>query len=319
MTMIQPKNLNNDVVNHSTNTPSNTLRNLIYRKQWDKIEAECNCSPHQAKVSDKLGDLPLHEACLQAAPFHVIKNLIIAYPAGVKKKGFCSRIPLHYASYIKPSLNIIKLLLKNHPEGASTLDSDGRLPVHLAVVRNAPKEAILVLISAFPRSLKTPNKFGSTPLMLARNEHIQSMLLEEELRPRNAYQKMESVKRLKKVWNAPNAIVANKAKNITRPHTTGQILKVRRNLHNRTLDDSAKNMPTRNREIFKRGGGKEIPPPPGTVFESTRLSIPTPPGTPSTTRRSISSTNIVNAIFEIDHPYSQPYTRNTKVEQAIFA
>eukprot|EP00555_Chaetoceros_dichaeta_P005187 CAMPEP_0198266564 /NCGR_PEP_ID=MMETSP1447-20131203/28906_1 /TAXON_ID=420782 /ORGANISM="Chaetoceros dichaeta, Strain CCMP1751" /LENGTH=324 /DNA_ID=CAMNT_0043956707 /DNA_START=9 /DNA_END=983 /DNA_ORIENTATION=- len=322
--MTQPSNSNANVGNRSTKASSYTLRNLIYRKQWDKIETECNCNPSQAKKVDKLGDLPLHEACLQAAPFHVIKNLIIAHPAGVKKKGFCGRLPLHYAAYCKPSLNIIKLLLKNYPEGASTLDSDGRLPVHLAVVRNAPKEAILVLISAFPRSLHTQNKFGSTPQMLARNEHIQTMLQEEEVRPRYTLQTIESEKKLKKVWTAPNAIVSKNGKKAMRPHTTGQILKTRRNSINRTLAESASshlidrsNMHPRTKEIFKKRGGKQIPPPSGTIFDNGRMSIPTPPGTPSRLRKTVSSTNVIDEIFSYDKTYSQPYTRNTKVEQAI--
>jgi len=329
-TMTQQRNSNTAVGNRSTNASSYTLRNLIYRKQWDKIESECDCSPSQAKKVDKLGDLPLHEACLQAAPFHVIKNLITAYPAGVKKKGFCGRLPLHYAAYCKPSVNIIKLLLKNYPEGASTLDSDGRLPVHLAVVRNAPKSAIMVLISAYPKSLHTQNKFGSTPQMLARNEHIQTILQEEEVRPRNTVQTIESVKKLNKVWNAPNAAVSRNSKKTLRPHTTGQILKTRKNSTLHLIDRS--NMNPRKKEIFNKRGGKEIPtppgtifetlrlsipPPPGTIFETLRLSIPTPPGTPSGLRKTVSTANIGHEMFFLDKTYAQPYTRNTKVEQAI--
>ena len=184
------------------------LRNLIYRKSWDGIEHVCKTNPSQTKTADKLGDLPLHEACLAAAPFHVIKSLLYAHPEGVKAKGFCGRLPLHYASYNRPSINIIKLLLKNYPEGACIKDSDGRLPVHLAVVRNAPKEAILVLISAFPKSLYTKNNFGSTPWMLARNQHIAHMLLDEEKRPRNVEQTMETVKKLKMISSATNGIVS---------------------------------------------------------------------------------------------------------------
>jgi len=320
----RPKNSNRNGNKNRNKTQPFSLVNTIYRKEWDGVENACLWAPSQAKVCDRLGDLPLHEACSLAAPFHVIKNLIVAYPAGVKEKGFCGRLPLHYAAYSKPSLNIIKLLLKNYPEGASTLDSDGRLPVHLAVVRNAPKEAILVLISAFPRSLHTQNKFGSTPQMLARNEHIQTMLQEEEVRPRYTLQTIESEKKLKKVWTAPNAVVSKNGKKAIRPHTTGQILKTRRNSINRTLAESASshlidrsNMHPRTKEIFKKRGGKQIPPPSGTIFDNGRMSIPTPPGTPSRLRKAVSSTNIIDEIFSYDKTYSQPYTRNTKVEQAI--
>lgn len=153
---------------------SSVLRNLIYRKAWDKIEQACWSSPLQIKAVDRLGDLPLHEACLQSAPLYVIKHLLKAYPAGAKTKGFCGRLPLHYASYNKPNPKVIKLLLKNYLKGASMKDSDGRLPVHLAVVRNAPQEVIQILISAFPESLVMYNNFGSTPQMLAQSDNALS-------------------------------------------------------------------------------------------------------------------------------------------------
>lgn len=198
----------NSIESTGNKKPTVTIRNLIYREEWEEIESACEYNPYQAEVADKLGDLPLHEACMRAAPLEVIQNLISAYPDGVKKKGFCDRLPLHYASYNNPSLHVINLLLQKYPEGVSTLDSDGRLPLHLAVVRNAPKQAIQVLISAFPRSLQTPNKFGSTPQMLARTENIQIMLQDITVESTNTIgeqkfktQEMNVVKRLKKVGN----------------------------------------------------------------------------------------------------------------------
>jgi len=156
------------------------LRNLIYCRVWNRVEQACRSSPSQAKVADKLGDLPLHEACQQAAPLHVIKNLLLVHPDGIKTKGFCGRLPLHYASYNKPCLDTIKLLLNKYPESASIKDSDGRLPIHLAVIRNVPKEVIQTLIMAFPESLITHNNFGSTPQMLARTNSTYSIFHKED-------------------------------------------------------------------------------------------------------------------------------------------
>lgn len=201
--MIQPSN--SDISSSSSRTKTSTfaLRNLIYYKQWEEVESACKRSPYQARVADRTGDLLLHEACISGAPFQVIKNLITAYPAGVKKKGFCGRLPLHYASYKKPSLHTIKILLKNYPEGVSEVDSDGRLPIHLAVVRNAPKEVILMLSNAYPKSLCIPNKFGSTPPMLARNVHMHHLLQEEEDRLGNISQKVDAMKKLIAAKGAP--------------------------------------------------------------------------------------------------------------------
>lgn len=181
---------------NKTKNPPITLRNLIYRRAWDRVEQACRSRPSQARVTDELGDLPLHEACRQAAPLHVIKNLLTAHPEGIKSKGFCGRLPLHYASYNNPSLNAIKLLLKKYPGSASIKDSDGRLPVHLAVTRNAPEEVIRTLIVAFPECLITRNNFGSTPQMLARTYSVRSVFQEEEVRPIDSMQQIQQRRRV---------------------------------------------------------------------------------------------------------------------------
>jgi len=269
----RPKNSNRNGNKNRNKTQPFSLVNTIYRKEWDGVENACLWAPSQAKVCDRLGDLPLHEACSLAAPFHVIKNLIVAYPAGVKEKGFCGRLPLHYAAYSKPSLNIIKLLLKNYPEGASTLDSDGRLPVHLAVIRDAPKSAIQQLVSVYPKSLHTQNNFGSTPQMLARNEHIETMLQEEEARPRNLSQNMNALNKMKMLLNAPNAAVSNnvvkRKQSVKSPlieRATGQY----KNLQNQTHRHQGRRIFPSVEKVKKQR--KEI-------FVTTRISIPTPPGT----------------------------------------
>jgi len=198
-----------------TKTSTVAIRNLIYLEKWEEIKSACECNPCQAKVADKSGDLPLHEACLRAAPFHIIEKILSAYPDGARKQGFCGRLPIHYASYKEPSLNVIKLLLESHPEGASTIDSDGRLPLHLAVVRNAPKETIQALIIAFPKSILTPNNFGSTPQQLARNEQIHDQIQNTSHidKVRDTAQKTGVVKKCEAVGNTLKWIAAkNKAK-----------------------------------------------------------------------------------------------------------
>lgn len=187
----------------STSTCSSTssLRSLLYAKKWDEAAMKITIDPHEANLQDKMGDLPLHEVCHQGAPFHVIQKLIHANKPAVKTKGFCGRLPLHYAAYSKPSLNVIKLLLRHYPEGAKELDMDGRLPLHLAVVRNAPKQSMQALIEANPKALSTPNAFGNTPIMLARNEHVASLLMEEASRPRGVEKGMQLEKKLvRDVW-----------------------------------------------------------------------------------------------------------------------
>jgi hypothetical protein len=178
-----------------------SLRSLLYAKKWDEAALKITTDPHEANLQDKMGDLPLHEVCHQGAPFHVIQKLIHANKPAVKKKGFCGRLPLHYAAYSKPSVNVIKLLLRHYPDGAKELDMDGRLPLHLAVVRNAPKQSMQALIEANPKALSTPNAFGNTPIMLARNEHVANLLMEEASRPRGVEKGMQLEKKLLRgVW-----------------------------------------------------------------------------------------------------------------------
>ena len=75
------------------NLPKVSLRNLIYLVEWIDVMSICVSSPNEAKVADRVGDLPLHEACLHGAPFKVVQSLVTAYPLGIRKKGFCGRLP----------------------------------------------------------------------------------------------------------------------------------------------------------------------------------------------------------------------------------
>ena len=176
------------------------LRNLIYTKKWDECIEVTKSYPRQAVLTDRMGDLPLHEACNSGAPFQLVQILHRTNPSGIQQKGFCGRLPLHYASYSKPSLHVIKFLLTQYPDGAQQFDDDGRLPLHLAVVRNAPKQAIQALIAAYPKSLSVPNHYGNTPVMLARNDHVHELLLEEQNKPRGVTQKLDIEKKLMKDW-----------------------------------------------------------------------------------------------------------------------
>ena len=181
-------------------TKPQRLIHLIYGKKWDECIKAAELYPDQVELQDRMGDLPLHEACNSGAPFQVVQTLHRCYLTGIQKKGFCGRLPLHYASYNKPSLHVIKFLLRHYPDGASKFDDDGRLPLHLAVVRNAPKQAIQELISAYPKSLTVSNQFGNTPEMLARNDHVYELLIAEKNKPRKIDQHLDLEKKLMRDW-----------------------------------------------------------------------------------------------------------------------
>ena len=181
---------------------SQSLRTLLYSRKWIDAMERIATNPEETEIQDAMGDLPLHEVChTGGAPFQIIQRLIHTNKAALQKRGFCGRLPLHYAAYSKPSVNVIKLLLRHFPGAVKEIDDDGRLPLHLAVIRNAPKQSMQAIIDAYPRALKTPNKFGSTPVMLARNEHVEALLKDEVNRPRDMKKKIQTEKKLVRVWN----------------------------------------------------------------------------------------------------------------------
>mmetsp|Transcript_1663 Transcript_1663/g.1984 ORF Transcript_1663/g.1984 Transcript_1663/m.1984 type:complete len:414 (+) Transcript_1663:155-1396(+) len=225
------------------------LRNLIYTRKWEECVEAVKSFPGQAALKDKLGDLPIHEACNSGAPFSVVKALHRGYPQGIGEKGFCGRLPLHYAAYNRPSLHVIQFLLRAYPEAATIFDADGRLPLHLAVVRNAPKQAIQTLIAAYPKSLTIANQFGNTPEMLARNEHVYDLLLAEKERPRGINQKLDLEKKLMRDWmdgsKSPVNLTPEKAINKT-PKTipTSQKQHHEQHLHKKTPTKSSPGLAT---------------------------------------------------------------------------
>jgi len=72
--------------------------------------------------------LPLHEACIRAAPSHLIEALIQVYPKGVMGKDQSGRIPLHHAAIHGASPEIMALLLEAFPSSAEVTDSFNKTP-----------------------------------------------------------------------------------------------------------------------------------------------------------------------------------------------
>lgn len=218
--------------------PPPRLLPLIYTKKWDQCIEATKLYPNQAELSDRMGDYPLHEACNSGAPFSLVQALYRSYPNAISQPGFCGRLPLHYASYSKPSLHVIQFLLNQYPDGASKFDNDGRLPLHLAIVRNAPKQAIQALIEAYPKSIFIPNNFGMTPEMLARNEHVYNLLIEEKAKPRHINQKLDIEKKLMKNWRfdekGKTPIESNDNKDKDSNDTTSRVSKTKALIESRS-------------------------------------------------------------------------------------
>lgn len=183
----------------SASSKSPNLLSLIYTKKWDLAQSTIQADPTCTQtLLSRYKDTPLHEACQSGAPFHLIQLIHKSNPTAISQPGFCGRLPIHYASYCKPSLHTMKYLIQQNPQSVTKLDDDGRLPLHFAIIRNAPKDVIQTLIASYPKSMNIVNAFGNTPEMLARNDIIYALLMEEKKKPRDVEKGLDLRKKLMK-------------------------------------------------------------------------------------------------------------------------
>lgn len=116
-----------------------SLSKMITSEQWDRVAQLCQGSPSEAKkwttrqgFFEGMKDanvLPIHEALVAGAPFHIIQALLEAYPDCVFcKESSYQRLPLHCACRKNAVPEVVDLLLKKYADASLTPDSLGRLP-----------------------------------------------------------------------------------------------------------------------------------------------------------------------------------------------
>ena len=71
------------------------------------------------KVKNKLGDLPLHLACVgeEEGSLEVIQCVVEQYPEGLQVKDRRGHLPLHFACTYRSPLRSIQCLVEQYPEG----------------------------------------------------------------------------------------------------------------------------------------------------------------------------------------------------------
>jgi len=128
------------------------------------------------------GDLPIHIACLQGAPFQLIRVLVDAEPerGTLQSRNKIGRLPIHMAclheSFSEPTLpKVVKMLVETGGIGTlSAQDVNGSLPLHLLCQNKHPSlEMVQILVEmGGVGTLSTRDAGESMPLhLLCQNKH----------------------------------------------------------------------------------------------------------------------------------------------------
>ena len=167
-------------------------RTMLYRylkmKDWDNAQQQLRQCPNEAShwVVDKEYDssgsshLPIHLACSNEAPLHLILLLSEAYPDGIKAKGKHSSNPLHIACKKCLDEEIILDFIDRCPETTCQKDEFGRLPLHLACKSKLSLSVMESIIQAYPESCTVKDYNGHTALTYYCSDHERCTLSQDQ-------------------------------------------------------------------------------------------------------------------------------------------
>lgn len=157
----------------STNGNHNGSKMSIVRKSsnFDNVDLS-DFLPEKAKIENKDGWLPIHQACYKNVDVSVIKSLHAAYKKGITKSDNHGWIPLHLACYHKSSLEVINFLLETYPKGAGSLNEFKCLPIHLACEAGAEADVLKALCQTFPDGLYKKNMWNNLPIHRAVHQNM---------------------------------------------------------------------------------------------------------------------------------------------------
>ena len=101
--------------------PSSDLWDLILDMNWEQVMQHVQEHAEDAQWSDgHWHETPLHLACQQNAPIHVIRAVIQAYPPALLIPNGATHkdLPIHIACRYQVHEEILRELLKEYPETA---------------------------------------------------------------------------------------------------------------------------------------------------------------------------------------------------------
>lgn len=177
------------LLNHSPN-----LVSIWHEEDWGEGESlpiHCVCwnHPDSVRIAERLialyrqgirtpdasGNLPLHNAISQGAPFEAVQLLVEAYPNGLRTRTSddedSANLPLHLAcscSQYYRNVQVIRFLIDKYPKGLRGANGHGMLPLHLTCDKRDPTAEIVdLLLSRYPDALSASDNSGSLPLHVA--------------------------------------------------------------------------------------------------------------------------------------------------------
>ena len=179
-------NLNNVLIsnNNNNNNNNNERREIVYtnplsdaisRHDWHKSSRLIKNRPSLARATSSCdGMIPLHQACYEGAPLHIIQLLLSAYPQAAHTKcGEHNRLPIHYhlassttttTTTTSPSEAIVSLLLEAFPESPRAGDAHNQYPIHLACQsQNVSHNIFALLLCSYPEGSVARDIHGNYP------------------------------------------------------------------------------------------------------------------------------------------------------------
>lgn len=165
-------NFNDFDTNESIEENKTLLMKNIKRKRWTEALPILQSDPSQAKewTTHRDGDgdivwrrLPIHEACINGAPIHLLKLLIKAYSEGPKQPDQSHRLPLHHAAVHAANTDVIELLAQEYPDSLHIEDNFDKTPIKClqcptqGIDSNAMYRSNMEALSRHPDYYKQPN------------------------------------------------------------------------------------------------------------------------------------------------------------------
>lgn len=144
--------------------------------RWNLADPEfirmlLNHFPQAARLPDKDGSLPLHEAAVYAEQ-DIIEVILDAFPEGIRHCNNFGNLPLHLASYaISSNQEKLDFLIEKYPEALTVYNKEGNMPFHCACLRIGCKATEVTkvehLINRMAFATLPPTKAGVHPLLKA--------------------------------------------------------------------------------------------------------------------------------------------------------
>jgi len=126
-----------------------------------------NAYPQAARITDKLGNTPLHYCCYPQTNYDAFELLLQHSLDALPITNIMGRTPLHCAAMADAPVSVIDALITSYPNALAVLDIDGNSPLHLACQeKSSPLVKSRLLVGDGERMLLVENGRRKTPLQL---------------------------------------------------------------------------------------------------------------------------------------------------------